>query len=232
LESGDSEYGGNYGMDGLDVEINATSAGSRQKLYLGNTLLADIPDTTPSKQAGNLITKDSINRLYVGHDATKSDTGHTHPITDITTTGTASASTYLRGDGSWAAIDTNVYNTNGLLFPRTERITLHEYGALSVGVDLVKVPLPDKGRIRRVLLSLGTLDGSISVDVTVGGASIWSAPKTISTPAAYGDILQPRQQEYTMSYLIDGYEYLSLHITGLTGTANDLVATVWLAITE
>lgn len=232
LESGNSEYGGNYGTEGLDVEIDATTAGARQKLYLGGTLLADIPDTTPSKQTGNLITQDSTGRLYVGHDTTKSDTGHTHPITDITTTGTANASSYLRGDGSWATLDTNVYNANGLLFPRTERITLHEPGALSVGVDLVKVPLPDKGRIRKVLLSLGTLNGSIGVDVTVGGASIWSAPKTISTPATQADPLQPRQQEYTTSYLVDGYEYLSLHITGLTGTANDLVATVWMAITE
>ena len=40
----------------------------------------------------------------------KADEGHTHPVTDLTATGTRSSSTYLRGDGSWATPTNTTYS--------------------------------------------------------------------------------------------------------------------------
>jgi hypothetical protein len=42
--------------------------------------------------------------------AGKASTSHTHPVTDLTATGTASSSTYLRGDGSWATPTDTTYS--------------------------------------------------------------------------------------------------------------------------
>ena len=42
--------------------------------------------------------------------AGKAATSHTHPVTDLTATGTRSSSTYLRGDGSWATPPNNIYS--------------------------------------------------------------------------------------------------------------------------
>lgn len=39
----------------------------------------------------------------------KADEDHTHPVSDVEATGTASASTYLRGDGSWATPANTTY---------------------------------------------------------------------------------------------------------------------------
>jgi len=40
----------------------------------------------------------------------KAASSHTHPVTDLTATGTASSSTYLRGDGSWATPTDTTYS--------------------------------------------------------------------------------------------------------------------------
>ena len=44
-----------------------------------------------------------------GKPSTFPPSGHTHPVGDLSTTGTASASTYLRGDGSWATPTNTTY---------------------------------------------------------------------------------------------------------------------------
>ena len=41
--------------------------------------------------------------------AGKSDTGHTHAVGDLSTTGTASSTTYLRGDGQWVTPTNTTY---------------------------------------------------------------------------------------------------------------------------
>lgn len=60
--------------------------------------------TTVSTQIGERAKTSDVNAALDG----KSDVGHTHPVTDLSATGTRSSSTYLRGDGTWATpTDTN-----------------------------------------------------------------------------------------------------------------------------
>jgi len=61
--------------------------------------ISDTPTTLAGYTISDAYTIVEINSLL----ATKSDVGHTHPISDIEATGTPSATTFLRGDGSWAA---------------------------------------------------------------------------------------------------------------------------------
>lgn len=84
--------------------------------------LGDDPNfaTTVSTQIGERAKTSDVNAALAGK-ADKTDprftdarppTAHTHPVTELTATGTRSASTYLRGDGSWATpTDTNTTYT-------------------------------------------------------------------------------------------------------------------------
>jgi hypothetical protein len=57
---------------------------------------------TPTSLAGYGITDAASDSELATGLATKAALSHTHPIADLTATGTADATTFLRGDGSWA----------------------------------------------------------------------------------------------------------------------------------
>lgn len=53
----------------------------------------------------------------------KSDTGHTHPVTDLNTTGTPTASTYLNGTGAWSTPPNTTYSALTLAEAQTGTAT-------------------------------------------------------------------------------------------------------------
>lgn len=62
-----------------------------------------------SLSAGELAVNTADGVVYLKKDdgavvASGAALSHTHSVTDITATGTPSATTYLRGDGAWAAV--------------------------------------------------------------------------------------------------------------------------------
>ena len=95
-----------------------------------STALGDDPNfaTTVSTQIGERAKTSDVNaalagKADVGHTHPVSDvdglqaaldgkaaSSHTHPVTDLDATGTRSASTYLRGDGSWATPPDTTYS--------------------------------------------------------------------------------------------------------------------------
>lgn len=84
--SGKSDVGHTH--DGADISGALTSA-------------VDIGEGTIDDGALVMSLKDTL--AGVGTILTqKASTTHTHPVSDLDTTGTASSSTYLRGDGTWA----------------------------------------------------------------------------------------------------------------------------------
>ena len=65
-----------------------------------------IGTTSTTAKAGNYVPSWSE---VTSKPTTFTPTAHTHPVTDLTATGTRSASTYLRGDGSWATPPNTTY---------------------------------------------------------------------------------------------------------------------------
>lgn len=94
----------------LDAAV-ANLAGSAPEALDTLQELADVlggdPDfaTTVASQIGERAKTADVNAALAG----KSDTGHTHPVGDLNATGTATSSTYLRGDGSWATPTNTTY---------------------------------------------------------------------------------------------------------------------------
>lgn len=71
------------------------------------TALGNDPNfaTTVSTEIGLRAKTVDVDAALAG----KSDTGHTHPVGDLSTTGTASSTTYLRGDGQWVTPTNTTY---------------------------------------------------------------------------------------------------------------------------
>src|SRR5690606_35969944 len=60
--------------------------------------LSDARTPTAHTHDDRYYTEGEVNTALAG----KADTTHQHPVSDLTATGTPSATTYLRGDGAWA----------------------------------------------------------------------------------------------------------------------------------
>ena len=60
--------------------------------------LSDARPPTEHDHDDRYYTEDEVDTALDG----KADTSHSHPVTDLTATGTPSETTYLRGDGAWA----------------------------------------------------------------------------------------------------------------------------------
>lgn len=106
---------------------------------MGGNAITNLP-TTPSGA------NDAASKSYVDTGLSgKANSSHTHDINDINTTGTASASTYLRGDGSWASIPSGmaigqpVTNADTSRFLNTDangNLEDNALGVFSINIDL------------------------------------------------------------------------------------------------
>jgi hypothetical protein len=109
------------------VNLNAANVGARPDSYVpGWSEVTGKPATFPPaahSHAWDEVTSKPTTFPPTAHTHPVSDvdglqaalgdkaaSSHTHPVTDLTATGTASSSTYLRGDGSWATPTDTTYS--------------------------------------------------------------------------------------------------------------------------
>ena len=76
------------------VDYQSMLTGETEKIYAW---------TAPAVAVGEMA------NLIAPEVAAKADADHTHPVSDLTATGTASSSTYLRGDGTWVTPPNTTY---------------------------------------------------------------------------------------------------------------------------
>lgn len=87
---------------GQSIVTAANATAARTSLGLSNVdNTADINKPISSATQTALNGKADASVVATGLSG-KANTSHTHPLSDIVTTGTASSATYLRGDGTWA----------------------------------------------------------------------------------------------------------------------------------
>ena len=107
--TGVSDHGGLTGLSDDDHVQYALADGTRgafaatdhSHAISGVTGLQDALDgkaATAHTHDDRYYTEGEVDTALSG----KANTSHSHPVTDLTATGTPSASTYLRGDGAWA----------------------------------------------------------------------------------------------------------------------------------
>lgn len=77
-----------------DADLHAVATSGAYTDLIGKPFIPDSPDDIGAQPAGSYATTVQLDG--------KANTAHTHGVTDLTATGTKDATTFLRGDNTWA----------------------------------------------------------------------------------------------------------------------------------
>lgn len=110
-DKGDKGDEGEISQAQLDAAVASLVDNAPEALNTLNELATSLGNdpnfaTTVSTQIGERAKTSDVNAALEG----KADTGHSHPVTDLTMTGTASSTTFARGDGTWATPTNTTYS--------------------------------------------------------------------------------------------------------------------------
>jgi hypothetical protein len=141
---------------------------------LGSTVLAS--GATVSTVAGLTLTSPTLTTPALGTPSSGTLTNTTGlPIAGISTTGTASSSTYLRGDGAWSTISSTP--TEAFIISASDETT-----SLQAGTAKTTFRMPYAFTLTAVKVSLTTTSssGNPTIDINESGTSILSSPVAIT----------------------------------------------------
>ena len=141
---------------------------------LGSTTLTS--GQTISTVAGLTLTSPTLTTPALGTPASGTLTNTTGlPIAGISTTGSASSSTYLRGDGAWSTISSTP--TEAFIISASDETT-----SLQAGTAKTTFRMPYAFTLTAVKVSLTTTSssGNPTIDINEGGSSILSSPVAIT----------------------------------------------------
>ena len=141
---------------------------------LGSTALTS--GQTISTVAGLTLTSPTLTTPALGTPASGTLTNTTGlPIAGISTTGSASSSTYLRGDGAWSTISSTP--TEAFIISASDELT-----SLTVGTAKTTFRMPYAFTLTAVKVSLTntSTSGNPTIDINESGTSILSSPVAIT----------------------------------------------------
>ena len=178
---------------------------------LGSTALTS--GQTISTVAGLTLTSPTLTTPALGTPASGTLTNTTGlPIAGISTTGSASSSTYLRGDGAWSTISSTP--TEAFIISASDELT-----SLTVGTAKTTFRMPYAFTLTAVKVSLTntSTSGNPTIDINESGTSILSSPVAITAgqktaTATVGDSSLANLAEMTVDIDVAGTNASGLKI--------------------